>query len=61
MDHIFAASSLKVTGNPDTHPSEAELHLPDGQSIAELLDGTKNQKEVQGKDDTRQGNRETLS
>lgn len=61
MDHIFAASSLKVTGNPDTHPSVAELHLPDGQSIAELLDGTKNQEEAQGKDDTRESNRETLS
>jgi len=59
MTSIFASSSLKVTGNPDTHPSETELHLPDGKSIAELIDETKNKK--QGKDDSRQGNRETLS
>lgn len=62
MDHIFAASSLKVTGNPETHPSTAELQLPDGKSISELLDATKNQEEKnQGKDDSRESNRETLS
>lgn len=59
MTSIFASSSLKVTGNPETQPSTAELQLPDGKSIAELIDETENKK--QGKDDLRQGNRETLS
>lgn len=59
MTTIFASSSLKVTGNPETQPSTAELQLPDGKSIAELIDETKNQN--QGKDDLRQSDRETLS
>lgn len=37
MKHIFAASSLIVTGNPKNQPSQEELTLPDGKSIAELL------------------------
>jgi hypothetical protein len=59
MTHIFAASSLSVTGNPEHMPSHHELNLPDGKTIAELLDETKNQN--QGKDDSKQSNRETLS
>lgn len=59
MNHIFAASSLNVTGNPENHPSSQELQLADGKSIAELLNETKDQN--QGKDDSEQSNRKTLS
>jgi hypothetical protein len=58
MTHIFIASSLNVTGNPDTHPSEYELHMPDGtKSIAELIYEAENQ----GKDDSRQSDGKTFS
>ena len=61
MTHIFASSSLTVTGNPRNHPSDAELQMPDGEkSISELIDDTKNQ-ETKGKDDTRESDREALS
>jgi hypothetical protein len=56
MKHIFASSSLVVTENPETRPSEEELALPDGKSIAELIDENK-----QRKDDSEQSNRATLS
>lgn len=58
MKHIFVSSSLVVTGNPENIPSEAELQLPDGKSIAELIDEkeTKNQ----GENDTRESNRDSL-
>ena len=57
MTHIFAASSLVVTGNPDNQPSLDELKLVDGKSIAELIHATENQ----GKDDSRKSERKTLS
>ena len=37
MKHIFASSSLSVSGNPENQPTQEELSLPDGISIAELL------------------------
>ena len=68
MKHLFAHSSLSVTGNPLNHPTAEELALPDGEtSIAELLDETKNKEdaaeaaEAKGKDDSRESNGETLS
>jgi len=64
MKHIFAHSSLSVTGNPQNHPSAEELSLPDGDhSIAELLYENKKEetKEAKGKDDSRESNGETLS
>ncbi len=65
MKHLFAHSSLSVTGNPLNHPTAEELALPDGEtSIAELLDETKNKEEAaeaKGKDDSRKSNGETLS
>lgn len=65
MKHLFAHSSLSVTGNPLNHPTAEELALPDGEtSIAELLDETKNKEETEeakGKNDSRESNRETLS
>ena len=65
MKHLFAHSSLSVTGNPLNHPTAEELALPDGEtSIAELLDETKNKEETakaKGKNDSRESNRETLS
>ena len=65
MKHLFAHSSLIVTGNPLNHPTAEELALPDGEtSIAELLDETKNKEETaeaKGKNDSRESNRETLS
>ena len=65
MKHLFAHSSLSVTGNPLNHPTAEELALPDGEtSIAELLDETKNTEETaeaKGKNDSRESNRETLS
>ena len=59
MKHIFASSSLSVTGNPQNQPTQEELSLPDGMSIAELLNETET--ENQGKDDPQQSDRETLS
>ena len=64
MKHIFASSSLIVTGNPDTQPTEEELSLPDGKSIAELLlNETKDEEaeKTQRKDDSQQSDGETLS
>lgn len=58
MKHIFASSSLKVTGNPENQPTQQELLLPDGKAISELInEEDKNQR----KDDIEQSNRETLS
>jgi hypothetical protein len=58
MEHIFASSSLTVTGSKESHPSQEELSLPDTMTIAELLhEKAKNQ----GKDDSGESNRETLS
>jgi hypothetical protein len=56
MKHIFASSSLTVTENPETKPSEQELSLPDGKSIAELI----NENE-QRENDSEQSNRAALS
>ena len=56
MKQIFASSSLTVTENPETRPSEEELSLPDGKSIAELIDENK-----RTEDDSQQSNRATLS
>jgi len=57
MKHIFAASSLTVTGNPENQPSQEELTLPDGKSIAELLlheTTDTEEKETQRKNDSQQ-------
>lgn len=65
MKHIFASSSLTVTGNPENQPTQEELSLPDGKSIAELLlNETKDEEEaekVQRKDGAQQSDGETLS
>lgn len=58
MTHIFASSSLTVTGSKESHPTQEELSLPDTMTIAELLH---EKTENQGKDDTRESDRETLS
>lgn len=58
MTHIFASSSLTVTGSKESHPTQEELSLPDTMTIAELLH---EKAENQGKDDSRESNRETLS
>ena len=54
MKHIFAASSLTVTGNPENQPSQEELTLPDGKSIAELLLHETTEKETQRENDSQQ-------
>ena len=58
MTHIVASSSLTVTGSKESHPTQEELSLPDTMTIAELLH---EKAENQGKDDSRESNRETLS
>jgi hypothetical protein len=60
MTHIFAASSLVVTGNPQNHPSQEELALQDTKSISELLYESQENQEP-GQDDSKQSNRKTLS
>lgn len=60
MTHIFASSSLVVTGNPANHPSQDELNMIDTKSIAELMNEIKDSEEP-GKNDSQQSNRETLS
>lgn len=60
MKHIYASSSLEIRQNPETVPSEEELLLPDGKSIGELIDESKQEQEAQRKDDSQQGNRETF-
>lgn len=58
MKHIFATSSLVVTGSKESHPTQEELSLPDTMTIAELI----NEKDKnQTQDDLEQSNRETLS
>ena len=60
MKHIFATSSLVVTGSKESHPTQEELSLPDTMTIAELInEKAKNQNQTQ--DDLEQSNRETLS
>jgi len=62
MTHIFASSTLIVSGNPETAPDQNELMLQDGKSIAELIhEKTQNDQGAQGKDDSEQSNRKTLS
>lgn len=58
MTHIFASSSLTVTGSKESHPTQEELSLPDTMTIAELLH---EKTENQGKDDSGESDRETLS
>ena len=60
MKHIFASSSLSVSGNPENQPTQEELSLPDGISIAELL-LNETETENQGKDDSQQSDGEALS
>lgn len=57
MKHIYSSSSLVVKQNPETIPSIQELLLPDGKTIAELID----ENEQKRKDDPQQSNRETFS
>lgn len=61
MKHIYATSSLVVKQNPESIPSEQELLLPDGKSIAELIDENQQNKETKRKDDSQQSNGETFS
>ena len=61
MKHIYAASSLVVKENLENAPSEQELQLPDGKSIAELIDENQKNQETQREDDSQQGNGNTLS
>ena len=60
MTHIFASSSLTVTGSKESHPTQEELSLPDTMTIAELL-YEKEKHQNQGQDDSGESNRETLS
>lgn len=59
MTHIFASSSLVVTGNPDNHPSPDELNMIDTKSIAELMNEKKDNAEP-GKNDSQQSDRNAL-